>query len=140
MSSKPKQSSWRRYLPMSKLNRRQSLTSQRSTSTSSLQLSSNCDGLGFIPLASPTNPEIDIIFVHGFDGGSFSSWAKNGDPRYYWPKEWLPKEVGLGRARIHSYGYNLDPKRDMLSNMDFAKQMLCDMVCSPLWFGKVFSD
>lgn len=75
--------------------------------------------------------------MHGIDGGSFSSWAKNEDPRLYWPKEWLPKELELSRARIHTYGYNLDPKRDLNSYWDFAGQFLSDLVCSPLWFGTV---
>ena len=86
---------------------------------------------------NPTDPEVDIIFVHGLDGGSFTSWAKNEDPRLYWPREWLPKEMELSRARIHTYGYNLYPKRDLNSYWEFASQFLTDLVCSPLCFGNV---
>ena len=134
-SSKP---SWMRRFHVPKAHRRPpSMVFQANAGLPSFDVASASDSLGFVTLASPKNPEIDIIFVHGIDGGSFSSWAKNGDPKYYWPKEWLPNEVGLGRARIHTYGYNVNPKRSTNAHVDFARQLLCDLICSPLWFGKV---
>ena len=93
------------------------------------------NGYGLVTHSKPVNPEVDIIFVHGLDGGSFSSWAKNEDPNSYWPKQWLPKEVELSKARIHTYGYNLAPKRDLHHVWDFSAQFLTELLCSPLWFG-----
>ncbi|KAI5809545.1 Alpha/Beta hydrolase protein [Peziza echinospora] len=90
---------------------------------------------GITTHANPIDPEVDVIFVHGLDGGSVSTWAKNEDPRAYWPKEWLPKELELSRARIHTYGYNQDQKRDLHSYWDYAGQFLTELVCSPMWFG-----
>jgi len=127
----------RRFQVLKSHRRPQSMVFQANAGLPSFSVASASDSLGFVTLASPKNPEVDIIFVHAIDGGSFSSWAKNGDPKYYWPKEWLPNEVGLGRARIHTYGYNVNPKRNTNAHVDFSRQLLCDLICSPLWFGKV---
>ncbi|KAF8475001.1 hypothetical protein BDZ91DRAFT_712117 [Kalaharituber pfeilii] len=108
---------------------------RRSSTPEHISILPQKNHFGFTTHANPVNPEVDIIFVHGVDGGSFTSWTRNEDPRLYWPREWLPKELELSRARIHTYGYNLAPKRDYSSECEFASQFLTELICSPLWFG-----
>ncbi|KAF2396267.1 hypothetical protein EJ06DRAFT_232033 [Trichodelitschia bisporula] len=60
-------------------------------------------------VAAPSgSPAVDIIFVHGLGGSSHATWAKGGNPELFWPGEWLPKERGMEKARIFTYGYNAD--------------------------------
>lgn len=64
--------------------------------------------LGLIPLFSPPNPRIDLVFVHGLGGGSRKTWSKTPVRSHYWPKEWLSKDAAFQDVRIHSYGYDSD--------------------------------
>lgn len=52
----------------------------------------------------------------------------------FWPKEWLPKEVGFKHVRLHSYGYNSEwtSRRDShLTVHDFGQALLADLHNSP---------
>ena len=37
---------------------------------------------------------------------SQTTWAHDGKPEHFWPKEWLPKERGMEKARIMVWGYH----------------------------------
>lgn len=62
------------------------------------------DAQGLQPIAGCDNAArlADVIFVHGLDGGSWSTWHPQGQPGLFWPA-WLGEDVpGLG---IWSLGY-----------------------------------
>ncbi|KAI8947803.1 hypothetical protein F4801DRAFT_559336 [Xylaria longipes] len=87
--------------------------------------------LGLNLLFEPSEPRLDIIFVHGLQGGSRKSWSLHPtDPLTYWPGEWLPHEPGFRHARIHSFGYDSDWRRTAASSLtvhDFALALLADI-------------
>ncbi|KAL3427212.1 hypothetical protein PVAG01_00721 [Phlyctema vagabunda] len=90
--------------------------------------------LGLNLLYDPSDPHLDLVFVHGLRGGSRKTWSYSDDPAKYWPKEWLPLEPALKNARIHSYGYNSDWgefKASILNIHDFAQSLLADLQNSP---------
>jgi protein SERAC1 len=60
---------------------------------------SSDDGLAC--LASPVDPQLDVVFVHGLDGSRCKSWTNAN--KKVWP-EWLGEMVPT--ARIWTYGYN----------------------------------
>ena len=85
-------------------------------------------------LYSPSEPLLDLIFVHGLRGGSIKTWCNGGDLRQFWPKTWLPREPSLQNVRIHSFGYNADwknTKETCLDIHDFGRSLFGDMSTSP---------
>jgi hypothetical protein len=109
----------------------------------------NSDRLGLSVVHTPLDRPvgIDIIFVHGLGGTSRKTWSYNRDVTYFWPKEWLPAEPGLERARILSFGYNANfmstAPANFLNITDFAKDLLLQMkfvtdkIGQPLNIGEV---
>jgi hypothetical protein len=103
---------------------------------------------GLTTLYEPPNPPIvDLIFVHGLNGGSQSTWTKN-DISTFWPKEWLKEDAHFADAcRIHTFGYNSGvSEKSVLSVADFSHKLLaaihdaptiprwqkvCSIVCRP---------
>ncbi|KAI0523866.1 WD40 repeat-like protein [Xylaria bambusicola] len=87
--------------------------------------------LGLNLLFEPSEPRLDIIFVHGLQGGSRKTWSLDPtDPLTYWPREWLPLEPGFRHARIHSFGYDSDWRKSAVSTLtvhDFALALLADL-------------
>ncbi|KAI0417993.1 WD40 repeat-like protein [Xylaria grammica] len=87
--------------------------------------------LGLNLLFEPSEPRLDIIFVHGLQGGSRKTWSLHPtDPLTYWPREWLPLEPGFRHARIHSFGYDSDWRKSAVSTLtvhDFALALLADL-------------
>ncbi|GAB1319628.1 hypothetical protein MFIFM68171_09838 [Madurella fahalii] len=78
-------------------------------------------------------PAADVIFVHGLNGGSRSTWSKGGKPELFWPREWLPKEDGFHDVRIHTFGYPAGVTREsILSIPDFARSLLAAVNDYPL--------
>lgn len=74
----------------------------------------------------------DIIFVHGLNGGSQSTWSKDHVLSNFWPKAWLPTDNAFRDARIHSFGYSSGLNRESVLNVrDFAKSLLCAVKDSP---------
>jgi hypothetical protein len=62
---------------------------------------------GLIPIANTENPyrACDIVFLHGLDGGSHSTWThqeKKNSRSFFWPKE-LAQDVG--NCGIWTIGY-----------------------------------
>jgi serine/threonine protein kinase len=90
------------------------------------------DPLGLTVIYQPeSQPSLDIIFVHGINGTSRSSWSKDRDPEYFWPGKWLPFEPHISSARIISFGYrsnfaSTDGSTD-IGIADFAKDLLFEM-------------
>ncbi|KAF2395490.1 hypothetical protein EJ06DRAFT_534947, partial [Trichodelitschia bisporula] len=85
-------------------------------------------------VAAPSgSPAVDIIFVHGLGGSSHATWAKDGTPELFWPGEWLPKELGMEKARIFTFGYNADWLSTEANNQtigNFAMDLLALMARS----------
>ena len=81
---------------------------------------------GLTNLYAPSGSAIvDLIFVHGLGGGSWSTWTKSGDPSLYWPQEWLPSDPGFRDVRIHTFGYDSNWTKESTLNLhDFAKSLL----------------
>jgi WD40 repeat protein/pimeloyl-ACP methyl ester carboxylesterase len=89
---------------------------------------------GLTLLHSPVKPLVDFIFVHGLRGGSFKTWRKHEDARYFWPQTWLPWDSDLSHVRISSFGYNSDWmewKDSILDIHDFGRSLLGEMTISP---------
>lgn len=75
----------------------------------------------------------DIIFVHGLNGGSQSTWSKGNNPSNYWPQEWLPLDDAFCDVRIHSFGYSSGISRESVLNVrDFASSLLAAIKDSPV--------
>ena len=90
--------------------------------------------LGLNLLHEPSEPLIDIIFVHGLRGGSRKTWSKTDNIGHYWPKEWLPVDPKFKNVRVHSFGYNSDwgeKAGSILTIHDFGQALLGDMFTSP---------
>ncbi|CAO2651325.1 Nn.00g096220.m01.CDS01 [Neocucurbitaria sp. VM-36] len=91
--------------------------------------------LGLILLSQPSEPLIDLIFVHGLGGGSTKTWCLHDDPNLFWPKAWLPREPAFRNVRIHSFGYDSDWMGSKgvpnLNIHDFGKSLLESLCNSP---------
>ena len=116
-------------------------TSASSTSNLSRATTTVDDGagdpkgsLGLNLLHSPSESNVDFIFVHGLGGGSRKTWSKTGSLSHYWPQEWLPKDPVFRNTRIHSFGYNSDYARggdNCLNIHHFGKSLLGEISTSP---------
>ncbi|KAH9909774.1 hypothetical protein F4778DRAFT_712649 [Xylariomycetidae sp. FL2044] len=74
----------------------------------------------------------DLIFVHGLNGGSRSTWTKAHTSSLFWPQEWLPKDLAFQDVRIHTFGYPSGLSRKSVLNVhDFARSLLAAINDSP---------
>ncbi|KAK1765476.1 hypothetical protein QBC33DRAFT_544396 [Phialemonium atrogriseum] len=83
--------------------------------------------LGLTTLYDPPGDSVvaDLIFVHGLNGGSQSTWSKGNDPSLFWPQEWLPRDEAFRDVRIHTFGYASGVNRESILGLrDFAKSLL----------------
>jgi hypothetical protein len=89
--------------------------------------------IGLTTIFEPDEPGIvDIIFVHGLNGGSKGTWTQNGDPALFWPETWLSKDEAFRDVRIHTFGYNSNwGERSILDINDFATSLLASIQTSP---------
>lgn len=88
--------------------------------------------IGLTTVLEPTDPIVDIVFVHGLNGGSHSTWTRNNDLSLFWPKEWLGKDGAFKDARIHTFGYNSTfTERSVLNITDFATSLLVSIKDCP---------
>ncbi|KEY66276.1 hypothetical protein S7711_02741 [Stachybotrys chartarum IBT 7711] len=116
---------------------RLSLSSRRHSSSPDRSDRTKKEGkgpLGLCLLHEPAEPRIDFVFVHGLCGGSKKTWSYTSEPGMFWPKDWLPNEVGFKHVRLHSYGYNSDwktRKESPLTIHDFGQALLADLHNSP---------
>ncbi|KAJ5628450.1 hypothetical protein N7490_010678 [Penicillium lividum] len=90
--------------------------------------------IGLTTLYNPPNDiVIDLIFVHGVNGGSYSTWTRNGDTSLFWPQEWLPKDQAFQDVRIHTFGYASAFSQESFLNIpDFARSLLYAIHDSPV--------
>ncbi|KAK4154986.1 hypothetical protein C8A00DRAFT_13901 [Chaetomidium leptoderma] len=92
--------------------------------------------LGLTTLSAPIPeqpPVADIVFVHGLNGGSSSTWSKGNNPDCFWPRRWLPEEDGFRDVRIHTFGYPAAVDRGSVLNIrDIAQSLLAAVHDSPL--------
>lgn len=107
----------------------------RHTSEAPHETSADLKGpLGLNLLHTPSEPLIDLIFVHGLGGGSRKTWSKSEDAYHYWPKEWLPRDPDFKNVRIFSFGYKADwaeRNGDGLDINDFAQSLLGEINTCP---------
>ncbi|OIW24417.1 hypothetical protein CONLIGDRAFT_97007 [Coniochaeta ligniaria NRRL 30616] len=89
--------------------------------------------LGLTTLHNPgTNSVCDLVFVHGLNGGSQSTWCRGRDDSFFWPKEWLPKDESFRDVRIHTFGYASGLGRESVLNVhDFATSLLVAIQDAP---------
>ncbi|KAK1829368.1 hypothetical protein QBC39DRAFT_311254 [Podospora conica] len=92
--------------------------------------------LGLTTLFEPPDPAVpvtaDVVFVHGLNGGSQSTWSKDNRTSHFWPKEWLPLDDAFDGVRIHSFGYPSGLARESVLNVrDFASSLLAAVKDSP---------
>ena len=82
--------------------------------------------IGLTTIAQPKgNAIVDLIFVHGLNGGSFSTWTHGGDLALFWPRAWLPRDKEFRDVRIHTFGYNSSWSHPSVLNIeDFAMALL----------------
>lgn len=107
------------------------------TSSQSEAMDSAKGNFGLMTLYTPPNaePVVGLVFVHGLNGGSQSTWTK-GHESNFWPKTWLPRDEAFKDARIHTFGYHSGLSRESVLNIqDFARSFLGaihDAPCIPL--------
>lgn len=89
--------------------------------------------LGLTTLHNPGNTSVcDLVFVHGLNGGSQSTWCRGRDDSLFWPKEWLPKDESFRDVRIHTFGYASGLGRESVLNVhDFATSLLVGIQDAP---------
>ncbi|TPX18252.1 uncharacterized protein E0L32_002761 [Thyridium curvatum] len=89
--------------------------------------------LGLTTLHNPGSSSVsDIVFVHGLNGGSQSTWCRGRDDALFWPKKWLPKDESFRDARIHTFGYASGLGRESILNVnDFATSLLSAIQDAP---------
>lgn len=63
--------------------------------------------LGLRVFEEPKDAFVELVFVHGFNGGARSTWTYNDDPATFWPS-WLSDSQNseFQNVRIHTFGYN----------------------------------
>lgn len=92
--------------------------------------------LGLTTLHEPGSGQsaiADIIFVHGLNGGSQSTWSKGNNDTNFWPKSWLPMDDAFFDVRVHSFGYSSGISRESILNVrDFANSLLAAIKDSPV--------
>jgi pimeloyl-ACP methyl ester carboxylesterase len=95
--------------------------------------------LGLNILFNPKEVMVDLIFVHGLNGGSRKSWSYSDPSMDCWPQTFLPKEREFENCRIHSFGYDSDLiSRDThnTSNLtDFGSALLNSLIYSSVLKG-----
>ncbi|KAI9695527.1 MAG: hypothetical protein M1820_008540 [Bogoriella megaspora] len=60
--------------------------------------------VGLRTLNDPSDPYLEIVFVHGLLGDSYLTWTSDNDPATFWP-EWFVEEIHFSNTRIHTFGY-----------------------------------
>ncbi|KIW34371.1 uncharacterized protein PV07_01150 [Cladophialophora immunda] len=89
--------------------------------------------LGFNLLYTPSEPPIDLIFVHGLGGGPRKTWSRRPSiAQDDWPN--LPRDAAFESVRIHSFGYNSDyvkSENDCWIIHRFGQSLLADLRTPP---------
>lgn len=111
------------------------LSRSNTTDSEALILDTDVKGaLGLNLLHIPSEPEVDLVFVHGLGGGSRKTWSRTTQPKDYWPAEWLPQDPEFSHVRIHSFGYDSDWTKgndNCLNIQHIGKSLLMELATSP---------
>jgi hypothetical protein len=75
-----------------------------STPAVPMQRRSVVEGLTLVGGPSRSAPLMDVVFVHGLDGDSRTTWQVSGQPGKFWP-QWLVDD--LPGVNVWSFGYNV---------------------------------
>ncbi|KAI1364366.1 hypothetical protein F5Y08DRAFT_214267 [Xylaria arbuscula] len=96
--------------------------------------------LGLTTLFEPDGQAVaDIIFVHGLNGGSRSTWTK-GSQNSYWPQDWLSRDEAFQDVRVHTFGYSSGLNRESILNIsDFATNLLACVYHCPVMASQTSS-
>lgn len=106
------------------------------------------DRLGLTTVYQPPDDAdvaLDIIFVHGFEGGSQSSWMSSWMPagiqEVFCPATllpswdlppWLPKSLWTDAIRIHTYGFRpYEPGKPSLDLTQLGRDLLSSLATLP---------
>jgi hypothetical protein len=89
---------------------------------------------------NPSDPAINIIFVHGLGGSAKGTWTDKTSGSF-WPL-WLPEIKALENSRIMTFGYDsgwnkIWKSNNVLDISDFAKQLVHDLWLHYLEYGDV---
>jgi hypothetical protein len=89
--------------------------------------------IGLTTLHDPgENTILDLVFVHGLNGGSQSTWTRNGNLSLFWLREWLPNDNAFRDVRIHTFGYASGLSRESVLHVpDFARSLLSSLHDAP---------
>ncbi|EFW99551.1 GPI inositol-deacylase [Grosmannia clavigera kw1407] len=88
--------------------------------------------LGLHCVYSPKDAIVDLIFVHGLNGGSYSTWRNGSHQENFWPQKWLPQDEAFSDVRIHTFGYASSWGTESVLNIhDFAMSLLAAIEDSP---------
>ncbi|KAK4140015.1 vegetative incompatibility protein HET-E-1 [Dichotomopilus funicola] len=86
-----------------------------------------------VPVSEQTTPVADLVFVHGLNGGSHSTWSRGSIPECFWPRQWLPEDEAFKDVRIHTFGYPSGVTRESIINVsDIARSLLAAVKDSPI--------
>ncbi|RMZ78821.1 hypothetical protein DV738_g3687, partial [Chaetothyriales sp. CBS 135597] len=72
---------------------------------SDVPLAQRVSQFGLTEVFSHPDPQVDVVLVHGLNGGSYSTWATH-NPEVFWPVDLLPGILEEQRCRILTYGYD----------------------------------
>ncbi|RMD42293.1 hypothetical protein DV735_g2857, partial [Chaetothyriales sp. CBS 134920] len=72
---------------------------------SDVPLAQRVSQFGLTEVFSHPDPQVDVVLVHGLNGGPYSTWATH-KPEVFWPVDLLPRMLEEQRCRILTYGYD----------------------------------
>ncbi|RMZ86858.1 hypothetical protein DV736_g5913, partial [Chaetothyriales sp. CBS 134916] len=72
---------------------------------SDVPLAQRVNQFGLTEVFSHPDPQVDIVLVHGLNGGAYSTWATH-KPEMFWPVDLLPRTLEEQRCRVLTYGYD----------------------------------
>ncbi|GAW25470.1 putative NACHT and WD domain-containing protein [Rosellinia necatrix] len=107
---------------------------RRSTDSTSKYEKDQPNGpLGLTTLYEPDGKvAADLIFVHGLNGGSRSTWSKAGNGAF-WPYDWLSRDDAFHDVRTHTFGYSSGLTHESILDIhDFASNLLAHINHCPI--------
>ena len=84
---------------------------------------------GLSVLYSPSEADLDLVFIHGLGGSSLKTWSFARQTENFWPL-WLSQDPEFVATRILTFGYNADFRgpSTILNITDFAKDLVSRML------------
>jgi len=95
----------------------------------------NCRQLHPDPDLGPLKHDHKLTLIFFSEGDSQNPWIKRGDPTVIWPRDWLPKEEGLGdNILVLSVECYVDPKTAPSVPLEriLVRDLVMKYVCSHL--------